>query len=157
MNRKILVVLGLLIVGGGISFLLKNGVGQESVETEVEIREEAVVVQEEEVVLTAKLEDVDGGRSSGTAFIARGANLKHGVEASLPELAGDTFYEGWLVKQKPSLEFFSTGEMLKDVEGKYVLEYESSELYEGYDFVVITLETKRDDIPEKHILEGTAK
>ncbi len=47
--------------------------------------------------------------------------------------------------------------MVKSVDGKYVLEYESGTDYKGYDFVVITLETKRDKTPEEHILEGIAK
>lgn len=157
MSKKLLVIFLLLIVGGGIFLLLRQGSDPEGVEMKAETVGDEVVTLEEGVVLTAKLEDVEGGRSSGTTFVIRGVNLKHEAVARLPELVGNNFYEGWLVKQKPNLEFFSTGEMLKNTNGEYMLKYENDNLHEGYNLVVITLETKRDDVPEKHILEGVVR
>jgi hypothetical protein len=129
MNKKVLmVVLGFFVISVSVFFISKGKVSQENMEAEVTIREPETVVQEEVVMLVAKLEDVSGGDSSGTAIIIRENVLKHEVEASLPELVGDTFYEGWLVKQKPSLKFFSTGvirlpaEKLRHfIEGAYFL------------------------------------
>ena len=103
-----------------------------------------------------ELKDVSGGVSSGVAYILReNGSLSHRVEAKLPAPATGSVYEGWLVSKAPTLKFFSTGVMKKEGEMS-VLSYEADEEYLGYDEVVITLETKVDEIPEKHILEGTA-
>ena len=108
--------------------------------------------------LNAKLSDVSGGDSTGVAFIERGnAVLNHGVAADLPELEGNNFYEGWLVKQQPELEFFSTGDMILQTDGAYTIDFTSKFPYEDYNFVAVTLETIKDATPEKHILEGLAK
>lgn len=111
----------------------------------------------DEMTLVTPLVDVSGGNSTGTGYITRKDGLAHSVTAKLPEPTGNNFYEGWLVQQLPTVSFFSTGEMVLDNQGNYVLEYESDNEYEGYDFVVITLETIKDDTPEKHILEGTVE
>jgi hypothetical protein len=160
--KKILVLalLGLLMLGGREYYnSIKSG---ESGEMEqIENKEESVKDGMEASwwelsgVLTADLADVSGGASTGTGYLVRDAGpLKHRVEANLPFPDGDNFYEGWLVKKSPTLEFFSTGEMMEMGEGHYSLDYSSDQEYLGYDEVVITLETKRDAIPEKHILEG---
>lgn len=108
-------------------------------------------------VLFAEIVDVSGGDSSGKAYVLRNEDgLKHYVEADLPAPEEGNVYEGWLVTKEPSLDFFSTGVMIVK-NGMYVLEYESEMSYEGYDEVVITLETKVDEIPEAHILEGMVK
>lgn len=110
-------------------------------------------------VMIAELEDVTGGESAGTAYILRRNNkLYHFIEASLPTPDEGQYYEGWLVQKSPELKFFSTGEVILTQEDiPYELKYISDMSYEGYDHVVITLETERDDIPEEHIIEGTAK
>lgn len=112
--------------------------------------------------LIADLKDVSGGDSSGIGYVFRGNVsgdnvLFHLVNTDLPDPSGNDFYEGWLVQQKP-LKFVSTGDLsTKGPEG-YSLSYTNKEnQYEGYDFVVITLETVKDDTPEKHILEGLAE
>lgn len=107
--------------------------------------------------LSSILEDVSGGTSSGTASISReDGMLTHSATATLPEPAGSNFYEGWLVQTQP-LKFISTGKMIKESTGEYSLSYSDSDTYDNYNFVVITIETIADDIPEKHILEGLAK
>lgn len=106
--------------------------------------------------LSTSLEDVSGGNSSGTAYTLRTQDkLWQKVTANLPEPDGNNVYEGWLVKKTPSLTFFSTGVMEKQSDGTYLINFMSEKLYEGYDFVVITLETVVDSTPEAHILEGT--
>ncbi|MDA1337974.1 MAG: hypothetical protein O2871_01280 [bacterium] len=111
--------------------------------------------------LIADLVDVSGGSSTGMAYILRlngvEKRLQHSVTATLPELTNGNMYEGWLVKQKPELMFISTGVLEKNAEGIFTVEFSSTDLYEGYDFVVITEETIIDEKPEKHIIEGLVK
>lgn len=112
------------------------------------------VVMEDENTLSTQLEDVTGGESSGTAYVLRkDGRLYHYVSASLPTPPRGTVYEGWLVNKTPTLKFFSTGVMLQE-NGVYVLTYDADGESLGYNEVVITLETKVDKTPEKHILEG---
>lgn len=111
--------------------------------------------------LIADLVDVSGGNSTGIAYILRSNDveqvLQHSVTAKLPTLTNGSMYEGWLVKQKPELMFISTGVLEQDTDGMFTLEFDSTNLYEGYDFVVITEETIIDEKPEKHIIEAIAK
>lgn len=104
-----------------------------------------------------KLFDVTGGISSGMAYLLRKDKLYHSLTANLPDPKEGTFYEGWLVNKTPKLAYFSTGMLEKTKDGSYALSYSSDNLYQGYDFVVVTLETVKDSNPEKHILEGTVK
>ena len=107
--------------------------------------------------LTAVLADVSGGNSSGTGYVLRkDGKLTHMVVADLPDPEEGTVYEGWLVNKTPTLKFFSTGVLEQGDDGKYSVSYMSDNLYEGYNFVVITLETVVDETPEDHIIEGTA-
>jgi hypothetical protein len=122
------------------------------------VQDDVLLMQEDETTLTADLIDVSGGNSSGKGYINRAKGLlMHRVVANLPDPRGSNFYEGWLVQQEPTLKFFSTGVMTKEANGLYLLIYESVNLYEGYNFVVITLETVKDETPETHIIEGLAE
>lgn len=106
--------------------------------------------------LRASLEDVSGGESTGVAYVLRkNGSLYHAVEAMLPMPEEGMVYEGWLVNPTTD-DYFSTGVMQESDSGKYTLSYMSQRDSEGYDFVVITLETIVDDTPELHVLEGTA-
>lgn len=108
--------------------------------------------------LTTTLSDVSGGNSSGTAYVLRkAAKLLHIVYVNLPPPRPGMVYEGWLVKKTPDLIFFSTGVMEKQATGAYMLTFKSDNLYEGYNNVVITLETEVDETPEEHMLEGEVK
>lgn len=116
-----------------------------------------IIVQDEETK-RGVLNDVTGGTSGGVGYVLRSDDmLSHAVTADLPELEGDTFYEGWLVQQEPQLAFISTGEMEQQEDGTFSLTYTDENLYEGYNVVVITLETVRDETPEEHIIEGTVE
>jgi hypothetical protein len=105
------------------------------------------------------LKDVTGGDSFGDATILRKDNkLVHRVSANLPVPKEGFVYEGWLVRKTPSLAFFSTGVMKLQEEGStrsYVLLFEADETFDEYNEVVITLESKVDEIPELHVLEGS--
>ena len=108
--------------------------------------------------LSETLKDVSGGSGAGMAYVLRReGKLWHTVTANLPDPRTGTVYEGWLVNKKPTLKFFSTGVMEKQEDGAYTLSFMSDNPYEGYNFVVITLETEVDATPEAHILEGTVR
>jgi len=82
--------------------------------------------------------------------------LYHTMTVSLPEINRETeFYEGWLVRQTP-YDFFSTGEMVTNSAGEFVLEWagEHKDII-SYDRVVITREARDDnDAPAEHVAEG---
>jgi hypothetical protein len=121
-------------------------------------RGDMVNIKDSENTLVAYLDDVVGQNSLGMGFVLReNGRLYHEVEAVLPSLEGNNFYEGWLVQQQPELKFISTGIMDHEASGNFGIIFESDDQYEGYNFVVITLETIKDATPEKHILEGLAK
>lgn len=112
-----------------------------------------------EDVEKTSLKDVKlGGSSVGIATRKfSDGQFVHTVSANLPDLDPGTFYEGWLVRGKqgdPNFSFFSTGPARQAKEG-WLLEYQDSKDYPDYKGVVITLETKDDKKPEKHILEGS--
>ena len=167
-----LVLGGLLFAGAGIFVLTKRSSQpvkpanlqanpRDGVTTIVEKNEEGVMetveFENDGTTLVASLVDVSGGNSTGKGYVKRkGGVLTHSVVANLPDPTGNDFYEGWLVQQTP-LKFFSTGNMVLGNDGSYILEYETSQEYASYNFVVITLETKKDTTPEKHILEGLAQ
>lgn len=184
MNKNILwlIAVAVIIIGGGM--FVANQQSKKAQETKMmqekagmKVKEDlamkqkkeaetAMMKKNEEVMAMAvkdstskkgNLVDVTNGASFGTAYILRkDGKLYHAVSAKLPDLSLG-FYEGWLVlKTQQNPLFFSTGKLSKDKDG-YILSYSSDNLYEGYDFVVVTEETVDDKKPEKHILEGTVK
>jgi len=167
-----LVLGGLLFAGVGIFVFTQRGSQpvnpadlqanpRDEVTTIVETNDEGVMetveFENDGITLVANLVDVSGGNSTGKGYVRRvDGKLTHSVVANLPDPVGNNFYEGWLVQQTP-LKFFSTGNMVLGNDGSYILEYETAQEYASYNFVVITLETKKDTTPEKHILEGLAQ
>ena len=130
--------------------------------------DKAMIKEKENIMMMASkdttskkaiLADVSGGNGTGKAFVLRkNGKLYFTASATLPEPVAGTFYEGWLaVKGANPAQFTSTGKLEKQKDGSYETSYSSSNLYEGYDFVVITWEKVDDQKPEKHILEGLAK
>lgn len=104
------------------------------------------------------LSDVAGGSSSGIATREIEDGLfRHVVKSNLPDINEEThFYEGWLVRPLP-FDFFSTGSMVHNEDGQFVLEWfgGAGEKYEDYTKVVITIEPRDNDpAPGKHIQEG---
>lgn len=84
----------------------------------------------------------------------------HTVKAGLSEIDREIqFYEGWLVSPIP-YNFFSTGEMVTNDLGEFILEFEGEKGndYSAYTQVVITLEAyKGPSGPNTHIAEGEFK
>lgn len=111
-------------------------------------------ISEGDGFLRGNLDDVVDGDSNGEGYIARDSKLSHKVVADMPDIDEGKFYEGWLVNKSKGSDFFSTGKMVKIPGNEWLLEYTSSELNEGYDYAVITLETEDDGEPEEHIIEG---
>ena len=107
---------------------------------------------------TIILKDVTGGDASGEAWIIVKDNktFHKVVGKNLPELQNDDFYEGWLVKTSPKLDFFSTGKMHFDNDGDaWFLDYEVDGDKSDYPKAVITLEPDDGDpAPAKHIIEN---
>lgn len=107
---------------------------------------------------TAELKAVGKYKGSGTATESfDGKTFKHSLTTYLPDPAPGKFYEGWLVKKKPSLAFFSTGKLTKNG-AVYSLNYTAPRDEREYEFIVVTEETTAlglDGKPEVHVLEGT--
>jgi hypothetical protein len=104
------------------------------------------------------LSDVTGGSGSGTGYILReNGQLFHTLTVSLPPVEGtEYFYQGWLVKEYPRRTFFSTGRLRLLDDGRYFIALNAAQQYEGFDFVVVSIEQIEDGTPERHVLEGTA-
>ena len=106
---------------------------------------------------TTEILAVGGYEGTGEATRSYdGEMFIHTVEANISDPASGKFYEGWLVKKSPSLQFFSTGKMIKR-DDKYYLEYKASEDKNDFNEVVITEETESNGLdgnPEAHVLEG---
>lgn len=109
-------------------------------------------------VETATLVDVRGrgGHGEATRFMEDGI-FTHAVKATLPAIDREThFYEGWLLRRVP-FDFFSTGEMVTNDDGEFVLEWKGKEGddFSDYPEVIITLEQYDDDpAPSTHYLNG---
>lgn len=106
----------------------------------------------------AVLNDVAGGTGHGTATRGTKDGLYyHTVKVSLPPIDRQAFdYEGWLVRTVP-FDYFSTGTMVTNSLGEFVLEWsgEKGKDYGDYTKVVITLEPKDGNPdPAQHIVEG---
>ena len=177
MNKIIIGTITIVVILGGLYLFFNinsskiDSKKQESIEqknTPPKITEEVPVVEEylaqiidNPLTKNTILKDVTGKTSTGTAYILRVDNsLTHYIQATLPDPKEGNQYEGWLVKKTPTLEFFSTGTMIKDDNGKYILRYgvdDFDNMTKGYNFVVVTEETVIDETPEIHILEGTIK
>lgn len=113
-----------------------------------------LILQNPDIAKTAELKAVDKSSSFGIGYrLSKAGVFSHAVTALLQDPPQGVVYEGWLVQQSP-LQFFSTGVMAKDPEGKWILEYTANQDFPSYTKVVITTETKVDGIPETHILEG---
>lgn len=96
------------------------------------------------------------GKDSGKAFVLRkDGKLYHYVSAALSAPEVGKFYEGWLINAAG--DKMSTGELTADAVGNYELSYMSDMVLDGYDKVVITLETTKDAMPEVPVLSGIAQ
>ncbi|NBS41480.1 hypothetical protein EBS80_02365 [bacterium] len=106
---------------------------------------------------SAKLRDVSGGGSSGTASREEdGGQFFLKLKANLGEIdRAAEAYEAWLVRQVP-YDYFSVGEFVTNDDGEWVLEWSGAAgTYDGYTRVVVTRERKDGNAdPGGHVLEG---
>lgn len=163
MNRRDIVI-GLVILALLVGVVYWRQTSKKEEEIKVpetlsveDVLEEKFKLEIPEDVDKAELKDVSGGNASGLATRDfKDGQFSHTILADLPEPEAGKFYEGWLVKGeegKEGFEAISTGRM-RVAKGGYLLEYKSSKDLKDYTKVVVTLETKADKTPEKHILEG---
>jgi hypothetical protein len=152
--KNIIILFIFLILGAGAFYFFKQN---QNPPKEI-IQEQTKPTPKESVkVKETSLQAV--GEFSGEATATRsydGQLFEHQVIATLDDPAEGKFYEGWLVKSKPSLSFFSTGKMVKQ-SNKYYLKYTNNINKSDFNEVVITLETESlglDGKPEAHVLEG---
>jgi hypothetical protein len=126
-----------------------------SIQNEIESR---FNLQIPENVEKAELKDTTGGDSMGVATRKyENGKFVFTVLANLPELAGSEFYEGWLTKGKSGDNDYSviSAGKLRIAKGGYLLEFQSSTDYSGYNSTTVTEERVNDNMPEKTVLEGS--
>jgi hypothetical protein len=115
-------------------------------------------VQIPENVDKAELKDVSGGASGAVVTRKYDKGLfSFTLLANLPDLADREFYEGWLTKGKSGDSDYSLISLgkLRIAKGGYLLEFQSSKDYSGYNRAIVTREQVNDTKPEKTILEGS--
>ena len=162
--KKIFLILIILL---GVYFIFTSVSEKTSISENIEpvaVTDEPITLVESSFDLTflqnestvkIDLNSVDESSSYGSAFILlEDDNLSHYVIADLPVPDDGSVYEGWIVNSATT-SFFSTGVMVLDANGQFELFYSQELLEEGYDKVVITLETIVDETPEAHVLEGS--
>ncbi len=157
-NKIVSIVAALLVVG--LYFVYKNTKTKDVnvVVTEEEIEKESPEDGSDVLVEETEMKAVGDYSGEGTATRSFGGGVfVHGVRAKINDPSEGKFYEGWLVKKEPSLDFFSTGKLKKEGE-EYVLFYSNEEDGSEYKEVVVTEETEElglDNNPETHVLEGS--
>lgn len=164
MIKKLIIILIIIFIPVAVWYFLYFGQEvmapsedtQKSVDVDVEVDLSILsMLINTSSVQVADLVAVDESNSSGTAYrLFKDGVLWHAVVATMPDIESGNSYESWLVQPEP-LEFFSTGIMKKNQEGKWILEYRADNEYPTYLKTVITEETVVDATPEVHILEGS--
>lgn len=116
--------------------------------------EEGVDTKSRDAILYS---NTDGAEVGSAKRGAKDGAFYHSAKATLPEIDREAFfYEGWLVRKVP-FDFFSTGEMVTNDDGEFVLEWEGEEDedYSGYTQVVLTIEPyDGNPDPGDHVAEG---
>ena len=162
MNKRDIVIgfIILAVVAGIIYFVRRPKVTPivtptPGVEEQIESKFNTVIPDDTQ---RAELKDATGGASSGIAarkFENGKFNLT--VLADLPDLTSGEVYEVWLVRGKtgdPSYSIIAIGAM-QIAKGGYLLDFSANKDYSDYQQVVISLETKLTNIPQKSVLEGS--
>ncbi|OGM04501.1 hypothetical protein A2715_01230 [Candidatus Woesebacteria bacterium RIFCSPHIGHO2_01_FULL_39_32] len=105
----------------------------------------------------AELKDVLGGTASGIATRKfENSTFTHAIISDLVDPEDGTFYQAWLVRGEEGSENYSvisTGRP-QLTKGGWTLSFESKVDYSDHSKVIITLEKKADNTPEKVIIEG---
>lgn len=157
----VLIVLVVVVLGGVWYFATKiseKTTSSPSVKIATPSSQEATPSSTENQKLeSADLKAVSPYTGSGVATRSFDGNtFTHTVTADIGNPASGKFYEGWLVKNPATKEFFSTGKLKKE-DGVYKLTFTASQNYPSHSEVVITEETSAkglDGILEDHVLEG---
>ncbi len=103
----------------------------------------------------AILADVNGGQLRGEGGIYRNFGVYNVyAKIKLDKPKNNDFYQAWVSNPKTN-EYFSIGKMESDSIGQYNVSYNTDNIHPNFDRIIVTLETKDDDQPEKHLVEGT--
>ena len=173
MNKKILAIVGIVVIViiAGAIYILRSNNADKLIDTGKTVEdatigktaEDAAIIKNDfDAVITKSfnidLKDVSKTGGFGTAWLGlyNGKTHHRLIAKNLPVLPGTDFYEGWLVKNPLTRDYFSTGKMkydplTKEARLDFIVDGDKSE----YLSVVITSE--RDDgnpKPGKHVLEG---
>lgn len=77
----------------------------------------------------------------------------HTVNATLPDLAGEEIYQGWLMKEDNPGSFISTGELIYLDNDRFLFFQSDSDLT-SLNKVMITRQLKGSSLPGEPVLEG---
>lgn len=100
----------------------------------------------------AALTDVSGGAGMGEAWRTyQNGKFTLTIMADLPPYQAGHFYQGWISN---GTTYISVGG-LGITKGGYLVNFTSAKDLTSYNRVVVTSETKFDNNPETHILEGS--
>ena len=166
----IIAIVAIVLVLGGVVYyanqprIQEDKMAQEKTMTEKEAMEkkDGTMMGKDFSAVIAKassinLKDVSKSGASGTAWLAvySGKTYHQVVAKNMPTLPGADFYEGWLVKNAVTGDFFSSGKMnynptTREATLNFVVEGDKSD----YRFIVITSEPDDGNPkPDKHIIE----
>ncbi|MFH1253668.1 MAG: hypothetical protein V1664_05090 [Candidatus Uhrbacteria bacterium] len=115
------------------------------------------LIPSENLSREATIKSLSSGQEIGLA--TRGLDkgvFYHTVKINLPAIDREKeFYEGWLLRQAP-YDFFSTGEMITNEVGEFVLEWtDTHDDLDDYNQVVITREARDgNSVPGARVAEG---
>ena len=164
MNRRDIIIglVILVVIAGGVFFLKRPKqtpleIENPSVE---QIIEDKFNFQVPDDADKAQLKDVVGGTSSGIAVrLMQNEKYSFTILADLPDPKVGETYQAWLTKGQEGQEGYGLKSLgsLQIAKGGYLIELSYLDDFADYKNVVVTLETKADSSPEKHILEGSFK
>ncbi len=166
MNKKIwaiAIVLILVCIGVVYASMRENTkLPEESITTTQKIEETPIIKKDFDAVITksasVNIKDVSKSGANGSAWLGvfEGKTYHRVIAKNLPALPGTDFYEGWLVKNPLTKDYFSTGKLVYDPTTKearldFIVDGDKSD----YRTIVITSELD-DGNPKsgKHVLEG---
>lgn len=139
----------------------KKAMEQKEKETMMEKKDGTMMEKNFDAVIakapSINLKDVSKSGVSGTAWLAvyNGKTYHRVIAQNMPALPETDFYEGWLVKNAVTGDFFSSGKMkynsaTREATLDFIVEGDKSD----YRFVVITSEPDDGNPkPDKHIIE----
>ena len=166
----IIAIVAVVLVLGGVVYYSNKSNEVEKIPEEKAMMEKETMEQKEKDAMMEKdfdtiiakapsinLKDVSKSGASGTAWLGvyNGKTYHRVIAKNMPVLSGNDFYEGWLVKNTVTGDFFSTGKMAynsttKEARFDFVTNGDKSD----YRFVVITSEPNDGNPkPDKHIIE----